>query len=153
MATTKKHSLTAAAAVKAMVNASLGTISPPDCVKLRDGDMVFWNAVVCARARDEWSEAHLIVAGQLARCLHDIEREQVALDAEGTIAVNDKGTQIVNPRVSVLEQFARREMALMRTLSMGGYTPGKDQRSMSGTRKLERQSRSVKDELADELLA
>lgn len=94
-----------------------------------------------------------MVAAQLARCLHDIEKEQVSLDEEGTVLVNDKGTQIVNPRVSVLEQFARREMALMRTLRMGGKVPGEDPRSQAGARRVERASRKVKDELADELLA
>jgi hypothetical protein len=108
---------------------------------------------VRARARDEWTEADLMVAAQLARCLHDIEKEQVSLDEEGTVLVNDKGTQIVNPRVSVLEQFARREMALMRTLRMGGKVPGEDPRSQAGARRVERASRKVKDELADELLA
>jgi hypothetical protein len=95
----------------------------------------------------------LVVAGQLSRCLHDIEKEQEALDAEGTVVKNDKGTAVVNPRVSVLEQFARREMALMRTLRMGGRIAG-DTRDETGRRKIERQSSKIKAELEDdELLA
>ena len=148
----RTRSDSAASAVKGMLNAALGDIQPPAHVKLRDGDLVFWNGVVRARARDEWTETDLVVAGQLARCLHDIEKEQVQLDYEGTVVQNDKGTQIVNPRVSVLEQFARREMALMRTLRMGGRIAG-DTRDESGARKVERQSRKVKDEIQDELLA
>lgn len=143
----------AASAVKAMLNAAKGDLRPPDHVRLREGDQVFWDGVVRARARDEWTETDLVVAGQLARCLHDIEKEQVQLDIEGTVVFNDKGTQIVNPRVSVLEQFARREMALMRTLRMGGKVPGEDPRSQAGARKVERQSRKIKDEIQDELLA
>lgn len=138
--------------MKAMLNASLGTIQPPAHVKLRDGDQVFWDGVVRARARDEWTETDLVVAGQLARCLHDIEKEQVSLDYEGTVVQNEKGTQIVNPRVSVLEQFARREMALMRTLRMGGRVAGAA-RDEQATRKVERQSAKIRDELEDELLA
>jgi hypothetical protein len=143
----------AASAVKAMVDAAKGDLQPPAHVKLREGDQPFWVGVVRARARDEWSEADLVVAAQLARCLHDIEKEQAALDVEGTVVENDRKTMVVNPRVSVLEQFARREMALMRTLRMGGRIAG-DPRDESGKRKIERQSRKVREELEDdELLA
>ena len=143
----------AASAVKAMVDAAKGDIRPPEHVTLREGDEPFWVAVVRARARDEWSEADLVVAAQLARCLRDIETEQAQLDVEGTVTKNDRGTLVANPRVSVLEQFARREMALMRTLRMGGRIAG-DPRDEAGKRKIERQSRKVREELEDdELLA
>lgn len=142
----------AANAVKAMLDAAKADLRPPGHVKLRDGDEPFWVGVVRARTRDEWTETDLVVAAQLARCLHDIEREQVALDTEGAVVSNDKGTQIVNPRVSVLEQYARREMALMRTLRMGGYAPDKQTANLNAARKTERQSRRVRSELADELL-
>lgn len=143
------RSTSAESAVKAMVNAAKGDLQPPAHVKLRDGDEPFWAAVVRARARDEWSEADLVVAAQLARCLHDIETEQVQLDIEGTVMKNDRGTLVANPRVSVLEQFARREMALMRTLRMGGRIAG-DARDESGKRKIERTARKVREELEDD---
>ncbi|MGJ7512354.1 TerS protein [Variovorax sp. GT1P44] len=143
----------AASAVKAMVDAAKGDLQPPAHVRLRDGDGPFWAGVVRARARDEWTEADLVVAAQLARCLHDIEKEQIALDVEGTVIENDRKTMVVNPRVSVLEQFARREMALMRTLRMGGRVAG-DTRNEAGRRKVEQQSRKLREELEDdELLA
>lgn len=152
MATRKPRSTSAESAVKAMLNASLGALAPPAHVVLREGDRVFWDGVVRARARDEWTETDLVVAAQLARCLHDIEREQSALDIEGTVIPNDKGTMVVNPRVSVLEQFARREMALMRTLRMGGRVAG-DARDLVGARTIERQSAKIKAELEDDLIA
>lgn len=152
MTAKRAKSTTAANAVKAMMNASMADLNPPAHVILRDGDKVFWDGVVRSRARDEWTETDLVVAAQLARCLHDIEREQVLIDGEGTVIHNEKGTQIVNPRVSVLEQFARREMALMRTLRMGGRIAG-DARDESGTRKVERQSRQIREAMHDELLA
>lgn len=153
MATKRNRADSAASAVKAMVNAAKDTIAVPAHVKLRAGDDVFWEGVVRARARDEWTETDLVVAGQLARCLHDIEDEQAALDVEGTVIKNDKGTPVVNPRVSVLEQFARREMALMRTLRMGGRVAGAA-RDLGPARQIERQSRKLREELEDdELLA
>ena len=153
MATKRNRADSASSAVKAMLNAAQGVMPVPAHVKLRAGDAVFWDGVVRARARDEWTETDLVVAGQLARCLHDIEDEQAVLDEEGTVIRNDKGTPVVNPRVSVLEQFARREMALMRTLRMGGRVAGAA-RDEGPARKIERQSRKLREELEDdELLA
>ena len=153
MATKRNRSDSASSAVKAMLNAAKDVISVPAHVTLRPGDEVFWDGVVRARARDEWTETDLVVAAQLARCLHDIEKEQALMDVEGTVMPNDRGTMVVNPRVSVLEQFARREMALMRTLRMGGRAAGAA-RDEAPARKIERQSRKLREELEDdELLA
>jgi hypothetical protein len=145
----RTRATSAESAVKAMVNAAKGDLQPPEHVKLREGDAPFWTGVVRARARDEWSEADLVVAAQLARCQADIEKEQVELDTEGTVVKNDRGTLVANPRVSVLEQLARREMALMRTLRMGGRIAG-DARDESGKRKIERTARKVREELEDD---
>ena len=137
----------------AMQNAALPPLEPPSHCKLRDGDRPFWDGIVRARARDEWTDADLVVAAQLARCQADIEKEQEALDAETTVVKNDRGTSVVNARVSVLEQFARREMALMRSLRMGGTAAG-TVRDAAGARSIERQARKVREELReDELLA
>lgn len=149
----RKPANTAESAVRAAIAAAKGLPQPPAHVRLRDADKPFWDGVVCARARDEWSEADLVVAAQLARCQRDIEVESETLDGEGTVVVNDRGTQVCNPRVSVLEQLARREMALMRTLRMGGRISG-DSRDDQAKRKLERKARQTQAELEeDELLA
>jgi hypothetical protein len=145
----RTRSTSAASAVKAMVDAAKGPPAIPAHVKLREGDAEFWDGIVRARARDEWTTADLVVAAQLARCQADIEAEQVSLDAEGTLIENGRGTQIMNPRVSVLEQLSRREMALMRTLRMGGRVAG-DARDEAGRRKIQRQAEKVREELAEE---
>ena len=143
----------ASSAVKAMLDAAKGPPPVPEHVKLREGDAPFWDGILRARARDEWSDADLVVAAQLARCQRDIETQQEELDIEGSVVKNDRGTQVMNPRVSVLEQLARREMALMRTLRMGGRVAG-DARDEAGRRKIQRDAERVKAELEDdELLA
>lgn len=78
--TRKKRSDSAAAAIDAMVNAARPLPSIPGHVRLRAEDLPFWEGVVRARARDEWTDADLVVAAQLARCQHDIERESEALE-------------------------------------------------------------------------
>jgi hypothetical protein len=145
----RNRSDSAASAVKAMVNAALPDLELPQHVKLREGDLPFWDGVLRARARDEWTEADLVVAAQLARCQADIESEQQLLNIEGSVTENVRGTQIMNPRVTVLEQLSRREMALMRTLRMGGRIAG-DARDQAGKRAIERKARQIRTELADD---
>lgn len=136
-------------AVKAAVAVAKGPPVAPDHVRLRDGDGPFWDGILRARARDEWGESDLVVAAQLARCQHDIETESEALDGEESVLTNARGTQVMNPRITVLEQLARREMALMRTLRMGGRAAG-DPRDEAGRRRAQRQAEDVKKEIAEE---
>ncbi len=123
--------------IKAVAKARQPRLQPPAHVQLRPGDLPFWNGVVRARARDEWSEADLVVGSQLARCQADIEAQSLILDGEQMVLANERGTMVANPRVAVLEQLARREMALMRTLRMAGRIAG-DVRNEAGRRRLER---------------
>lgn len=116
----RKPSNTAEAAVQAAVNAAKPPLQPPAHCKMTEADIPFFRAIISARARDEWVDADLILGAQLARCMHDVETEQAALYAEGTLSRNERGTQVMNPRVSVLEQLSRRELALMRSLRMAG---------------------------------
>lgn len=97
----------------------------------------------------------MVVAAQLARCQHDIERESLNLEGEGSVIENQRGTPVMNPRHAVLEQLARREMALMRTLRIGGYEAGGDRRDLDKARKLQRQAESAREEIeaGDGLLA
>ena len=144
---------TAASAVKAMLDAAKGAIMPPSHITLRERDWPFWAGVVRARARDEWSDAELVVASQLAKCQSDIEVEQTKLDGELTVIANERGTMCVNPRVAVLEQYARREMALMRTLRMGGRVAG-DATKEAARRSVQRGAEKARAEIeGDELLA
>ena len=140
------------AAIKAMANAAKADLAPPTYVVLTKSALPYFDAVVRARARDEWEECDLVVAGQLAQCMADMADEDAQLRIEGKVVKNEKGTQVMNPRTTVLEQLARREMALMRTLRMGGRVAG-DTRDLVGARKVERQSRKVRKELEDDLLA
>jgi len=151
----KPRSDSVAAMIGAMANAALPELRPPRHCKLRKGDRPFWKAIVRARARDEWSDVDLIVAAQLARCQADIEREQHLLDIETTVRENKRGTMVMNARVTVLEQLARRELALLRTLRLGGTVLGSG-RDASAARAVEADARRVREELEDdedELLA
>lgn len=140
-------------AVQAMMDAAKEPLQPPEHVKLRKEDEPFWEGVIASRARAEWTKNDLVVASQLARCQRDIEYESQQLQDEGTVVVNARGTQVCNPRCMVLEQLARREMAIMRTLGMSGKLAG-DPRKEVSRRRLERDAAQVREQLEDdELLA
>lgn len=139
----RTRSDSAESAVKAMVNAAKGDLKPPAHTPLRSEAMKFWPGVVRARARDEWIDVDLVVAAQLAECQACIEEESTRVRSEGTVVSNDKGTLVANPRMGILEALARREMALMRTLRMGGRVAG-DARDQSGKRKPRPTSRREK---------
>jgi len=122
-------------------------------VKLRPKDQPFWSAIMSSRAREEWAKIDFVVAAQLARCQADIEYETEILESEGSVIENFRGTPVMNPRHSVLEQLARKELALMRSLGLTGFTSRGNKEDAQKARKLERQSASAREELEDDLLA
>lgn len=153
MATRKLRSDAIAVSIKAMENAAKAIPRPPKHVALRQQDEAFWPGIYKAKSVDEWTDAHLVVGAQLARAMADLEKQQELLDTEGTVLENARGTMVMNPRVSVLEGLARREMALMRALGLTGKV-NVDPRDSAGKRKIEQQSRKLREELEDdELLA
>jgi len=145
----RQRSDSVSAAVDAAVNASLPDLEPPAFVTLSDKARQFWPGIIHARAREEWRSVDLVVAAQLASCQALIEQESQALEEEGMIVKNDRGTQIENPRNKVVQTLATREMALMRTLLMGGKDGG-DARNFKGARAAESTARKTAAELKRE---
>lgn len=143
------------AAVEAAKAAAKGPHKPPAFVRLGKQHMPFWEAIMSSRARAEWAEADLIVAAQLARCQYDIEKHSQLAEDEGPVIENAKGTPVMNPRQSALEQMARRQLAFMRTLTMGGSMAGHSKLSRQKARELERQARDARKDVEgeDDLLA
>lgn len=159
MATKKTPSNTAAAALKAMQNAAKDDLRPPAHVQLSAEAEPYFADIVRACARDEWNEMRLTVAAQLAECMADQQAEADILRmVEGRVIENQKGTPVANPRMAVVEQLARRQMALTRTLQMGGRVPGGtgDVRNKAGARKVEAGARAARAQVEaeeDDLLA
>lgn len=91
-------------------------IEPPSHIKLRECDWPFWYAITGARAANSWNDTDLAKAANLARCQSDIERLSDELTHEEDILVNERGTQIVNPKHDLLEKLSRREIALSRAV-------------------------------------
>lgn len=135
--------------IKAMSDAAKEVLMPPEHVKITPDAMNYWKGIITARARDEWTEVDLVVVAQLAQCQCDMAEQDIALREEGSIVKNDRGTQIMNPRATLMENLARREMALMRTLRLGGHAGG-DARDDVKRRSIQKQSENLRKELEDE---
>lgn len=147
--TKRTRSDSVSSAVKAMSNAALPLLQPPKHVKITPNAKPYWEGVILSRARDEWTEVDLVVAAQLAQCQADMADEDQELRKQGRVTENQRGTPIMNPLTTVMEQLARREMALMRALRIGGRVAG-DPRDQDGKRKLEKESRKVRGDIAQE---
>jgi hypothetical protein len=138
----RTRSDSAAAAVDAARSARL-PVEPPAHVTLRDGDRPFWDSVVCARARDTWTAADLENAANLARCKADIERLQSEITGEGDIIVNDRGTQIINPKHTLLETLSRRAVALSRMLHVHAEATVGESRDAGKALKTEKEAKQA----------
>lgn len=96
-----------------------------------------------ARTRDSWTDSDLVLAGNLARCLSDIERLQKEIDVEGDVLKNDRGTQIINPKHSLLETLSRRAVALSRTLQVHAQATQGDSRDQGKKATKQREAEKV----------
>lgn len=145
----RARSDSATALVQAAKNAALPELRPPVHVQISADAEPYFADIVRARARDEWNPHQLTIAVQMAHCM--VEQEEVAalLVLEGRVVENAKGTRVANPLVSIMEQLARRQMALGRSLQMIGRSVG-DPRAKTQQRKLENTARTLAGEVEEE---
>lgn len=106
------------------------TVALPDGVILRnDAEMTIWRQFTGARAMDGWRDFDLLIVAKAVRLEADIRAYQATLDAQGAIVQNDRGTQIVNPLLSVVDALQRQQLALIRSLSL--TQSGQDPRTLN----------------------
>ena len=116
----------------------------PPHLTLKAGARPYWSAIIGARLRDEWTEVDLVIACQLAECQAAIETEAATLDQEGAIVAGK-----ANPRATILDLLIKRQMALMRTLRMGGVAAGRRE-ALEPARRLEQRMKAEMQALFDE---
>ena len=140
---------TAKGAVDAQIAAATPMPDVPAHVRLRDCDLPFWNAILHARAREEWTEVDLVLAAQLARGQADIEIEQTKIYKEGSVVKNDRGTMVTNPRLRAIGDLKANQLAVMRALAMNSAAKT-DPRELSKRRKNEFEARSARKQVETE---
>ena len=113
----KARSGTIAAKQEALRQALAGWPEPPANVPLRKHELAFWRPILICRLPEQWHEADLINAANLARCYGEIEQQRARLYREGDM-VGDPPR--LNPRHGLIETLNRRALAIVRVLQLHG---------------------------------
>ena len=94
-----------------------------------------------ARSKSDWRDMDLILLAKIVKMEADIRAAQVELDAVGMVVENKRGTQIPNPIISVIDTLERRQLAVIRSMSLN--QTAFDPRTINGTAKEEDKVRAV----------
>lgn len=148
----KLHSSGVSALTRAAANAAKPVFDVPEHCTLTDAARPYWSGIIRSRARDEWTDADLVIAVQLAQVQSDMAQEEARLRREGRVVVVESPSggvrTVANPRVAVIRGLSATQLALMRTLRMGGTTvPDKvhgDKASRAATLAAEMAQRNAK---------
>ena len=111
---------------KNSVTAALGgfkgaieSVPLPQGVELRSEDeMVIWGQFTRARAREDWRDMDLLLLAKVVRMEADIRQHQAAVEAQGVIIENQRGTPIPNPLLAIIDTVERRQLAVIRSISL-----------------------------------
>ena len=116
-----------------------GVIEPiplPEGVTLRsDEEHVIWSQFTRARARADWRDMDLLLLAKVVRMEADIRRHQAMLDRSGVLTENKRGTVIPNPLLAVVDTLERRQLAVIRSMSLN--QTASDPRTINGAAKNE----------------
>jgi len=146
MAGRKKRSDSITAAVDGFSGA-IDSVPMPQGVELRsDEERVIWDQFTRARAREDWRDMDLLLLAKVVRMEADIRKHQEDVDAQGWIVENQRGTQIPNPLVAIIDTIERRQMAVIRSMSLNQQA--NDPRTVNGKAKQNTQSRNTIDALS-----
>ena len=103
---------------KNSVTAALGgfkgaieSVPLPQGVELRsDDELIIWGQFTRARAREDWRDMDLILLAKVVRMEADIRQHQAAVEEQGVIIENQRGTPIPNPLLAIIDTVERRQL-------------------------------------------
>jgi len=146
MAGRKSRSDSTTAAVQGFTGA-IDSVPMPQGVELRsDEERVIWDQFTRARAREDWRDMDLLLLAKVVRMEADIRKHQEDVDTQGWIVENQRGTQIPNPLVAIIDTIERRQMAVIRSMSLNQQA--NDPRTVNGKAKQNTQSRNTIDAIS-----
>lgn len=123
MAGRKQRIDSATAAVEVMIRAARD-IEPPAHAPLDDDALPFWDDIISARAKSEWSGHDLACASDLANAMAMLVENRRKLRTEGEVLTTDKGASQANPRVSVVHGLHAQIKAARQSLNIHGRAAG-----------------------------
>lgn len=120
---------------------SIGTLSdtpiiPVGVVLRSDAERTIWEQFTSTRAVGDWRDFDLLIVAKAVRLEADIRKHQLTLDAMGVTAVNDRGTVVMNPMVTVIDGMQRQQLALIRSLSINQQASDPRTLNAGGTARL-----------------
>lgn len=144
---------------KNSVTAALGgfkgameSVPLPQGVDLRsDEELVIWDQFTRARAREDWRDMDLLLLAKVVRMEADIRKHQETLDRSGVLIQNKRGTLVANPLLSVIDTLERRQMAVIRSMSLNQMAS--DPRTINGAARSAVDARNVLQSFEDDLIA
>ena len=83
----------------------------------------------------------LILLAKIVKMEADIRAAQMELDAVGMMVENKRGTQIPNPLISVIDTLERRQLAVIRSMSLNQTAD--DPHTVNATAKVESEGRAA----------
>ena len=130
----------ATSAVAGFVGAINDRIPLPAAVELRsEAELIIWHQFT--RARSDWRDMDLILLAKIVKMEADIRAAQIELDAMGMMIENKRGTPIPNPFLSVIDTLERRQLAVIRSMSLN--QTASDPRTINGSAKVESDAKAA----------
>jgi len=121
----------------------------PQGVDLRsDEEMVIWDQFTRARAREDWRDMDLLLLAKVVRMEADIRNYQAQIELQGAIVENQRGTQIPNPLLTIIDTVERRQLAVIRSMSLNQQAS--DPRTLNGSAKNVSGARAAVDNASDD---
>lgn len=126
----RRQRIDSAAGAVAVMAAATRDLSPPKHLKLRRGDLPFWEAVIAERAKSEWTAADLAVAANLARAMADAEKiANFGVDRGGNVPVSK-----LIQTIDLSDKLARRIVTLRRAIGLDNRSKNGEQRDVNKRR-------------------
>ena len=117
-------------------------ILPPAGFKLcSEKEQMIWNQFTRSRSKEDWRDIDLILLAKTLKMEADIRAVQVELDAVGVMVENKRGTRIPNPLISVIDTLERRQLAVIRSMSLNQTAD--DPHTVNVTAKVESEGRAA----------
>lgn len=123
MAGRKQRIDSATAAVEVMIRAARD-IEPPAHAPLDEDALPFWDDIIAARAKSEWSGHDLACASDLANAMAMLVEQRRILRKDGVTTVGPKGALMAHPRVSVVHGLHAQIKAARQSLNIHGRAAG-----------------------------
>jgi len=132
----------ATSAVAGFVGAINDLIPLPAGVEMRsEVELIIWHQFTRARARSDWRDMDLILLTKIVKMEADIRAAQIELDAMGMMVENKRGAPIPSPLLSVIDTLERRQLAVIRSMSLNQMAS--DPRTINGSAKVEGEARAA----------